>query len=73
MRGFILEILAGRTWRREGTTFWTHQAAQNEAKLLLCRGKAQEIRILPVDVDARAIESLSRPACQGKEGGADHA
>ena len=59
MHGFILEILAGRTWRREGRTFWTRQAAASEAKLLLSRGKAQEVRILPVEVGGEAVESLT--------------
>lgn len=67
MRGFILEILAGRTWRCDGTTFWTRQAALDEAKLLLSRGKAQEIRILPVAVDEEAVEALSRYPHDGND------
>lgn len=68
MRGFILEILAGRTWRRDGTTYWTRQAARNEAKLLLSRGKAQEIRILPIEVNAKAVELLSCSPQEQREG-----
>lgn len=62
MHGFILEILAGRTWRREGTTYWTQQAAATEAKLLLSRGKAQEVRILSIEVSADAVESFTGTA-----------
>ncbi len=62
MCGFILEILAGQTWKREGRTFWTRQAATNEAKLLLSRGKAQEVRILQVQVNGDAVESLTADA-----------
>ena len=62
MHGFILEILAGRTWKRKGRTFWTRQAAVNEAKLLIGRGRAQEVRILPIRVSGDAVESLTAAA-----------
>mgnify|MGYP003381893173 CR=1 FL=1 len=58
MGGYILEVLAGRTWRREGTTFWTKGDAKREAERILRRGKAVEIRILPVNIGEDAIECL---------------
>lgn len=59
MRGFILETLAGRSWRREGMTYWTQEDAMREAKRVLRRGKAVEVRILRINIEADPVESMS--------------
>lgn len=64
MDGFILETLAGRTWKRDGRTFWTMPDAEREALRLLRRGKAVQVRVLPVEVQSTAIETF--PATEGR-------
>ncbi len=63
MGGFILEVLAGRSWTRQGQTYWTRIDAVREAERLLRRGKAVEVRVLAVEVGAEAVESLSADDC----------
>lgn len=59
MDGFILEALAGRSWKRDGRTFWTLADAKREALRILRRGKAVQVRVLPVEVQSAAIETFS--------------
>lgn len=70
MQGFILEVLAGRTWTRAGDTYWTQQDAQREAERIIRRGKAVEVRILPVTVGTEAVASVTHLEAHG---GGDHA
>jgi len=58
MDGFLLEVLTGRRWHRDGRTYWTRKAAETEAARLLRTGKAVRVRILSVVVDAAAVASL---------------
>lgn len=60
MRGFISKVLASHTGQHDDTTFWTCQAPQNKAWLLLNRGKVHKVCILPVAVEVEAAEALSR-------------
>ena len=66
MRGYILELLAGRSWTRAGQTYWTRQDAELEAQRILRRGKAVEVRILPTEVDPEPVSTLV--AGEEKEG-----
>ena len=66
MNGFLLEMLAGRSWRRDGKTYRTCKDAEHEAERILRRGKAVRVRILPVEIGADAVVSF--PAAV--EGGA---
>ena len=59
MRGYLLELLAGRSWIRTGQTYWTRQAAELEAQRILRRGKAVEVRILTVEVAGKAAVTLT--------------
>ena len=70
MRGYILEILAGQSWRRDGKTYWTRADATGEANRILRRGKAVQVRILPVSIGCDAVESL--PASAENQKGVDH-
>ena len=63
MHGFILEIIAGRTWKREGMTFWTQADATLEAQRIMRRGKAVEVRILPVSIGEQAGDCLHAGEC----------
>ena len=65
MRGYILEVLAGRTWRRDGSTYWTAFDAKRAAQQILRRGKAVDVRILPVTVGEGAVECLSLQEMEG--------
>ena len=69
MVGYILETLAGRSWRRDGATFWTREGAKREAERILRRGKATEVRIIPVEVAADSIESLTSSDRRSTGGG----
>lgn len=60
MSGFLLETLAGSSWRRDGRTYWTRECAEREARRVLRRGKAVEVRILPVDVGSEAVDTFSK-------------
>jgi len=60
MQGYVLETLAGRSWRRAGTTYWTFADAKKEAERILRRGKAVEVRILPVEVAGGAVAHLPK-------------
>ncbi len=59
MSGFILEVLAGRSWRREGTTYWTLTDAKRAAERVIRRGKGVQVRILPIDVGNTAVDSVT--------------
>ena len=59
MGGFLLEALAGRSWTRDGRTYWTRPDAVREARRLLRRGKAVEVRIFPVTIGECAVDTLS--------------
>jgi len=59
MTAFLLETLAGRTWRRDGRLFWTRTNAEREARRILRRGKAVEVRILPTEVSHEPIDTLA--------------
>lgn len=65
MRGYILELLAGRSWSRTGQTYWTQQDAELEAQRILRRGKAVEIRILTVEVAGEAAITLTSAREEG--------
>ena len=58
MRGFLLDILAGRSWKRTGQTYFTQTDAVREAQRILRRGRAVEVRVVPVEIAAEAVESL---------------
>ncbi len=64
MSGFLLETLAGRTWKRDGQTFWTRVDAEREAKRTLRRGKAVMVRVLPVEVGTEAVSTFSADAAK---------
>ncbi len=59
MSGFLLEALAGRSWKRDGRTYWTQPDATREARRILRRGKATQVRILPVEIGEHAVNTLS--------------
>ncbi len=59
MTAFLLETLAGRTWKREGRLLWTRDDAEREAKRILRRGKAVEVRILQVEVGHEPVNILA--------------
>ena len=65
MRGYILELLAGRSWTRTGQTYWTRQDAELEAQRILRRGKAVEVRILTVEVAGEAAVTLTSSREEG--------
>ncbi len=44
MQAFLLDVLTGRTWRREGQTFWTREAAVAEGKRLIHRVQRYTLR-----------------------------
>ena len=67
MKGFILETLAGRSWRRDGKTYWTREAAEAEAARLIRRGKASHVRVLPVTVSEGAVSSLPLESMEGRQ------
>ena len=66
MRGYLLEVLAGRSWTRSDRTFWTKADAEREGNRLLAKGKAREVRILSVAISPEAVGVLNHDA----EGGA---
>jgi hypothetical protein len=59
MGGFMLESLAGKTWRRDGATYWTRVDAEQEARRILRRGKATQVRILSVEIGAEPVATIT--------------
>ena len=62
MQAFVLETLTGTGWRRSGDTFWTLETATAMAKLLLKKKQAQQVRVLPVEVNLNAIAEFPEPS-----------
>ena len=59
MRGFLLEVLAGRTWKRSGQTYFTLADANREAQRIIRRGKGIEVRVFPVEIGSDAVGSFA--------------
>jgi hypothetical protein len=59
MGGFILESLAGKSWRRDGATYWTRDDAEQEARRILRRGKATQVRVLPVEIGTEPVSTIT--------------
>jgi len=70
MRGYILEILLLRGWRRGGEVFWTEDDANRAGGAMLKRRLARQVRILPVEVDLQPVAELPAQAQENAVTGA---
>jgi len=58
MQGFLLELLTKDGWHRDGETYWTLADATETANRILQRQLAKRVRVLPVEVDLKAVADL---------------
>ena len=58
MDAFIFESLFSSGWKRGGETYWTLETAKIEARRLVRRGRARQVRILPLSVGLEPVATV---------------
>lgn len=58
MQAYILETLLSKGWRKGGEVFWTLGDATDNARQMIRRKTARQVRILPAKIDLEPVAEL---------------
>ncbi|MAD79430.1 MAG: hypothetical protein CMJ50_01115 [Planctomycetaceae bacterium] len=61
MQAYLLEMLVGNVWRRQGDqAYWSLELAERESKRLIRTKRAQRVRVLPAVVGESAVAEFPK-------------